>query len=29
VLTNGRRLCVPPGIDDTALARLIRVVEGA
>ena len=28
-LSNGRRLCVPPGIDDTALARLIRVVEGA
>ncbi|MEM7500372.1 MAG: transposase [Pseudomonadota bacterium] len=28
-LTNGRRLCVPPGIDDAALARLIRVVEGA
>lgn len=29
VLSNGRRLCVPPGIDDAALARLIRVVEGA
>jgi transposase len=29
VLTNGRRLCVPPGIDGAALARLIRVVEGA
>jgi transposase len=29
VLMNGRRLCVPPGIDDAALARLIRVVEGA
>lgn len=28
-LSNGRRLCVPPGIDDAALARLIRVVEGA
>ncbi len=29
VLPNGRRPCVPPGIDDAALARLIRVVEGA
>jgi transposase len=29
VLAGGRRLCVPPGIDDAALARLIRVVEGA
>ena len=29
VLSNGRRLCVPPGIDDAALARLIRVVEEA
>lgn len=29
VLSNGRRLCVPTGIDDAALARLIRVVEGA
>jgi transposase len=29
VLMNGRRLCVSPGIDDAALARLIRVVEGA
>ena len=29
VLSNGRRLCVPPGIDDAALVRLIRVVEGA
>jgi transposase len=28
-LSNGRRLCVPPGIDDATLARLIRVVEGA
>jgi transposase len=28
-LSNGRRLCVPPGIDDAALTRLIRVVEGA
>ena len=29
VLSNGHRLCVPPGIDDAALARLIRVLEGA
>jgi transposase len=29
VLSNGRRLCVPPGIDGAALTRLIRVVEGA
>ena len=29
VLANGRRLCVPPGIGDAALARLIRLVEAA
>ena len=29
VLGNGRRLCVRGGVDDAALARLIRVVEGA
>ncbi len=29
VLSNGRRLCVSGDIDDTALARLIRVVETA
>ena len=29
VLSNGRRLCVPAGVDDAALARLIRVVEAA
>lgn len=29
VLSNGRRLCVAGGIDDAALARLIRVVEEA
>lgn len=28
-LANGRRLSVPEGIADAALARLIRVVEGA
>ena len=29
VLCNGRRLCVPAGVDDASLARLIRVVETA
>ena len=29
VLANGRRLCVPPSVGDTALARLIRLVERA
>lgn len=29
VLCNGRRLCVPAGVDDDALARLIRVVEAS
>ena len=29
VLCNGRRLCVPAGVDDATLAQLIRVVEAA
>ena len=29
VLANGRRLCVPLGIEEATLARLIRLVEGA
>lgn len=29
VLANGRRLCVPPGIEEAALARLIRIAEAA
>lgn len=29
VLANGRRLCVPAEIEAAALARLIRLVEGA
>ena len=29
VLANGRRLCVPLGIEEAVLARLIRLVEGA
>jgi hypothetical protein len=29
VLANGRRLRVPPGLEEATLARLIRLVEAA